>query len=150
MVGATFANLPLCTTDAETGCAIGFDSYAASEPPSRPFESEDGDVPACVNPAELVDGDDRLTAAYFGRTVPGITTLTEVIEDYYTASCAETADGLPYLSIDEDPAAGDTRDLTHIASQTEASESLHTVDYFFTLGDLLSLVQTQAASYGDS
>lgn len=150
IVGGTFADLPLCTSADETGCVVGFDSYAAAEPPTRPFESEDGDVPACVNPAELVDGDDRLTAGYFGRTVPGVTTFTEIIEDHYTATCVETADGRPYLEIDEAPPAGDTRRLTHIDSRVESSESLHTADYNFALGDLLAFVRMQIAALGGS
>ena len=146
-VGGTFENIPLCTSSTETGCAVGFDSYAASEPPTRVDGVDDGTVRACVSPTELVDGDDRLEAGYFGVSVPGVETLTEVIPDHYTADCAGTADGQVYLSIAADPPPGDTRDIDHITPTVEDAESLNTADYNFALGDLLALVESQAAAH---
>lgn len=146
-VGGTFENIPLCTSATETGCAVGFDSYAAGEPPDHVDPVDDGTVRACVNPTQLVDGDDRLEAGYFGVSVPGVETLTEVIPDHYTATCAETADGQVYLSIDADPPPGDTREIDHITPVVEDAESLHTADYNFSLGDLLALVEAQAAAF---
>ncbi|MEL7209587.1 MAG: hypothetical protein AAGK32_15350, partial [Actinomycetota bacterium] len=132
----------------ETGCAVGFDSFARAEPPTRGGIDDEGAVRACVNPSQLTDGDDRLDASYFGRTVPGVSTFTEVVRDHYSAGCAETDDGIAYLEITEAPLDGDVRDLTHIDSAVESSESLHTLDYNFTLGDLLDLVDQQARSHG--
>lgn len=146
-VGGTFDNIPLCTSATATGCAVGFDSYAADEPPTRVDDVDDGTVRACVNPTDLNDGDDRLEAGYFGVSVPGVETLTEVIPDHYTADCAETEDGQVYLSIAADPPAGDTRAIDHISPVVADAESLHTADYNFALGDLLTLVEEQAAAY---
>ena len=148
VVGGSFANLPLCTAADEVGCVIAFDSYAATEPPQRQSEADDGNSPACVNPTELVDGDGRLEASFFGRTVEGVTTATEVIEDYYTADCVLNEGGFLHLSIDADPEPGDSRALGHIDARTADSESLHVADYNFALGDLLSIVESQAAAYG--
>lgn len=147
VVGGTFDNIPLCTSATETGCAVGFDSYAAIEPPGRVDNVGDGTVRACVNPTELVDGDDRLEAGYFGASVPGVETFVEVIPDYYTATCTETAEGQPYLSIAADPQPGDTRALDQIERTASTARSLHTVDYNFSFGDLLSLAETQATAY---
>lgn len=147
VVGGTFDNIPLCTSATETGCAVGFDSYAATEPPRRVDPADDGTVRACVNPTELVDGDDRLEAGYFGVSVPGVQTATEVIPDHYTATCSETDEGQVYLSIAAAPAPGDTRDIDHIGATAEDADSLHTADYNFSLGDLLLLVESQAAAY---
>ena len=110
----------------------------------------DGDelVPACVNPANIGGGEESLAGGYFGATVEGVGTPFELIEDYYTAECATSATGLPYLEIDARPDPGDTRDLNHIESYLADAESLHGLDYNFALGDLLALVQSQAASYG--
>lgn len=149
VVGGTFENIPLCTSATETGCAVGFDSYAVTEPPERVDPVEDGTVRACVNPTQLVDGDDRLEAGYFGVSVPGVTTATEVIPDHYTATCAETDEGQVYLAIAAAPAPGDTRDIDHIGATAEDADSLHTADYNFSLGDLLLLVESQAAAYQD-
>ena len=147
VVGGTFETIPLCESADQTGCAVGFDSYAATEPPVFVDPVDDGTVRACVNPTQLVDGDDRLEAGYFGVSVPGVETPTEVIPDHYTAECAATDDGQVYLSIAAAPAPGDTRDIDHIAPTAEDSESLHTADYNFSLGDLLLLVESQAAAY---
>ncbi len=147
VVGGTFDNIPLCTSATETGCAVGFDSYAATEPPEHADPVDDGTVRACVNPTQLVDGDDRLEAGYFGVSVPGVETATEVIPDHYTATCAETDEGQVYLAIDADPPPGDTREIDHIAATAEHADSLHTADYNFSLGDLLLLVESQAATY---
>ncbi len=146
-VGGTFDNIPLCTSATETGCAVGFDSYAASEPPGRVDPVDDGTVRACVNPTQLVDGDDRLEAGYFGASAPGVETATEVIPDHYTASCSATDEGQVYLAIDADPPPGDTRAIDHIGATADDADSLHNADYNFSLGDLLLLVESQAAAY---
>jgi len=148
VVGGTFDNIALCTEASDTGCAVGFDSFAASDPPRDLGSGADGTVRACVDPTGLVDGDDRLEAGYFGGSFPGVDTAAQVIPDYYTATCVEIADGESYLSIDADPAPGDTRELTQIEERTATADSLHAADYNFSLGDLLSLVEEQAAAYG--
>ena len=91
--------------------------------------------------------DDRLEAGYFGVSVAGVQTSTEVIPDHYTATCAETDEGQVYLAIDADPPAGDTRDVDHIGATADDADSLHTADYNFSLGDLLLLVESQAAAH---
>ncbi len=148
VVGGSFDNIPLCTEADQAGCVVAFDSYAEQLPPDPRVVLDDGMQAPCVNPAELVDGDDRLTAGYFGTTQPGVPTPTEVIEDYYTATCAETDDGVDYLAIAEDPAPGDTRDLEHIDSRLAVDDSLHVLDINFTLGDLLALVVRQTEALG--
>lgn len=146
-VGGTFESIPLCTSATETGCAVGFDSYAATEPPERVDPVDDATLRACVNPTQLVDGDDQLEAGYFGVSVPGVETATEVIPDHYTATCSEADEGQVYLAIDADPPPGDTREIDHIGGTAEDADSLHTADYNFSLGDLLLLVASQAAAY---
>ena len=147
-VGGTFQEIPLCGGSDETGCAVGFDSYAASRPPDFVDPVDDGTVRACVNPTQLVDGDDRLEAGYFGVSVPGVETATEIIPDRYTAECAETPDGQVYLSIAADPPPGDTRTVDHVSPVLEDGDSLHVADYNFTLGDLLALVEAQIDAFG--
>ena len=148
-VGGTFDNLPLCDAEDQTGCVVAFDSYAAELPPDARAADflPAGQVTPCVNPADLTGAEARLAGGYFGRTVPGVTTLFELIEDYYTAACADSADGVSYLAIAADPAPGDTRELTHIETQLGNSDSLHTLDYNFALTDLLALVEAQAAAF---
>ena len=90
---------------------------------------------------------DLVEPGYFGASVPRVETFVEVIPDYYTAACTETAEGQPYLSIAADPQPGDTRALDQIERTASTARSLHTVDHNFSFGDLLSLVETQAAAY---
>jgi len=147
-VGATFANLALCEARDQTGCVVAFDSYGADRPPEESIaEFPDGEVPACTNPADLTGAEARLAGGYFGRTVPEVTTVFELIEDHYIATCAESPGGLPYLAIAADPGPGDTRALNHIETQLATSDSLHTLDYNFALGDLLDIVEAQAAAF---
>jgi len=146
VVGGTFTDIPVCTEATETGCVVAFDSWAEAEPPTFSLSGGPGLVRPCVDPAELVDGDHRLTASVFGRTVPGVDTLFEVVADHYTATCVE-GEGGSYLSIAADPAPGDTRELTHLETAIATSDSLHVLDYNLTLGDLLALVEAQAAAF---
>jgi hypothetical protein len=151
VVGGSFENLPLCQAADQTTCVVAFDSFAASRPPeSDPDDTPlaDGFTTACVNPAGFSDSPARLAGGYFGPTVAGVQTPFELIGDYYTATCAESADGWPYLEIEAAPAPGDTRRLTHIDSRLAQSESLHTLDYNFALRDLLALVESQATAFG--
>ncbi|HTW10808.1 MAG TPA: DUF3089 domain-containing protein [Acidimicrobiales bacterium] len=84
-VGATFTNVPLCTSGTETGCAIAFSSYP-SEPPAgsvfgRPGQgvslqsgqtAKAGQQVACTDPAALSGG----TAGLW----PYFLTLTQVAQ----------------------------------------------------------------------
>ena len=119
----------MCAEATDTGCVVAYDSWPAEAPPDFPLSDDPDLVRPCVDPAELAHGDDRLTAGYFGRTVPGIDTLFEVIPDYYTATCTEGAEGGSYLAIDDAPAPGDTRRLTHIDPAVESGDSLHVLEW---------------------
>ena len=68
-VGATFTKVPLCTSGAETGCAIAFSSYPSAPPADSVFgrpgqgvslqsgqTTRAGQQVACTNPAALSGG----------------------------------------------------------------------------------------------
>jgi hypothetical protein len=151
LVGGTFDNLPLCAAATDTGCIVAYDSWPADAPTDVPLSDDPDLVRPCVDPAELAHGDDRLTSSWFGRTVPGVDTLFEVIPDYYTATCTEgEGGGGSYLAIDADPRPGDTRQLAHLDAAIESGDSLHVLDYNLGMGDLLALVERQAAAFEDS
>jgi Protein of unknown function (DUF3089) len=87
-VGATFTNVPLCTSGTETRCAIAFSSYPSQPPPDAVFGrpgqgtslqsgqmARAGQQVACTNPAALAGGTADL-APYF-------LTLTQLASDQY-------------------------------------------------------------------
>ena len=59
---------------------------STSPPDATNADLPDGQVTACVNPADLTGAEAGLAGGYFGPTVPGVTTLFELFDDHYTTS----------------------------------------------------------------
>jgi hypothetical protein len=164
LVGATFQNLPLCTSEAQTECVIAYRSFAASQPPSGSAITVSGpglDL-ACTNPAALSGGKGVLRAAYFPLhtnqfkiTPPAsdtpITTPFVSLPDFYAAECVPDAKGISYLQISAPAAAGDPRADPIPYNNALFSGSFlgtHLLDYNFPIGDLLHLVDVKIAASG--
>jgi hypothetical protein len=165
VVGDTFANIPLCTSDAETGCAIAFRSYAAGYPPTNGSNvvGPEGTDTACVNPAAQAGGRARSQAAYFPRATfqplffvndpsfvpPPFETFFLVYPEYYAAACVKDDRGRSYLEISVDAGPGDIREdpvlYTH-PTLTPSFLGTHVLDYTFLLGDLLEAVRVKGAT----
>lgn len=170
LVGGSFQNVPLCSAPDQTGCVVGFNSYAAEAPPGdtaifgrvgTAFANEPPDLSgqvACVNPAPLAGNDGRFAGSYFPlvlrnptfgtpQPVPGVSTPFVLYRDLFRGSCV-VRDGLSYMEVSLEPAAGDTRKAPGYRNPTlEAiGFGLHVVDYNFALDDMISLVQRQAAA----
>jgi hypothetical protein len=161
VVGGTFANLPLCTSDAETGCIIAYRTYAEGFPPTN--NSNGGVGPgfdqACTNPAALGGGE-----AHFGHTllpthtnqplftlIPGLPLYPPfaLYANLYAGECVKDSTNHSYLEIRVRPGPGDVREnripFTHIAL-SPALLGTHIIDYQWPMGELLSLVATKAAA----
>ena len=161
VVGGTFASLPLCTTDAETGCVLAYRTYAEGYEPvgGSNVVGPDGNDTACTNPAALGGGEALLSGSYFidvpqqpiFDVIPdfGFGTAFVKYEDFYAAECVPDDRGASYLRIRPLPGGGDVRtddiDYDHVALDP-GFLGTHVLDYEFAMGDLQSLVATKAAA----
>ena len=160
VVGGSFANIPLCTTAAQTGCVIAYRSYAEGFPPTGGSNSSPGTLDqACTNPAALGGGPALLSKTYFPTHTnqpifqiapdPGFGTPFALFEDFYTAECVKDDTNHSYLKITPTPGAGDMRTNPIPFTSPVLAPGLlgtHILDYNWTMGDLMTLVQTKAAA----
>lgn len=160
VVGGTFANIPLCTSAAQTGCVIAFRTYAEGFAPTDNSNAP-GDPTmdqACTNPAALGGGEGVFTRAYLPTFAyqplfdPGPSpydTPFVLYRSFYAGECVPDANGYSYLEIRERPGVGDLRagvvDFTRPLF-TPGFLGTHVLDWNFPLGELLALVKTKAAA----
>jgi Protein of unknown function (DUF3089) len=146
----TFANIPLCTSPDQFGCAVGYRTYGAPTPPTGTAVSA---TLACTNPAALGGGPAISKGAFFvsrGSTyAPDLgtdfTAPWGLFRDFFSAECVAAPSGGQYLRIDYANAAGDMRDQFLDLSR-EIGGGLHVFDYNVILDDLVELVGKQAAA----
>jgi len=176
-VGATFTNVPLCTSASQTGCAIAFSSYP-SQPPAdsvfgRPGQgtslqsgqtAKAGQQVACVNPAALggstADLDPYLLTASQTVQLPGLTgRLTEPVSTpwvtypgLYTATC-EHGGGATWLQVTSLAGTSHTRPVVNekivggYGGGTGPAWGYHGYEYELTLGNLLRDITGQEAAW---
>jgi hypothetical protein len=156
--GGTFRNIPLCTTEDETGCVVAFGTVppgAARHPWPGPAPA--GQKNACTNPAALGTGEKHtLAMAVFPthsryHTMPGqdwATTPFVAFPGFYAAWCADGADNFRFLEVDEARAPGETRrSPIDFATQLWRSKlGTHILDLQLAQGDLLRLLALKAGS----
>jgi hypothetical protein len=162
-IGGTFQNIPLCTSNAETGCVIAYRSYAAGFPPASGSNDIGGptmDV-ACTNPAALGQG--STSGAFIGTYFPthtndplfqvapnpGFPTPFVKFPSFYSGRCVQDLTGHSYLEVSVTPGPGDMRTNPIPFTNPVLSPSLlgtHILDYNWTQEDLLGLVATKAAA----
>jgi hypothetical protein len=104
-VGGTFQNIPFCSAQGETGCAIAYVSYAADAPPTASSlfgrTTAEGLQAACVNPAMLSGNAGRFKGSYFRKNIANASfapdtplpddlgTPFAVYRDLFRGSCVE-------------------------------------------------------------
>lgn len=164
LVGGSFTNLPLCSSDAQTGCVIAYRSYHETEPPPNTggFFSHVGppmpvgqDV-GCTDPTSggTLAGSYLLSNTAYATptlvTVPppaGVTTPFIYYPGRYTAHCNRRSGGWSYLEIGD--VAGDPRPSPIDPSSPLLAPNvlgLHPFDYELGMDDLLRLVSTKIAA----
>jgi hypothetical protein len=156
--GGTFANIPLCTADDETGCVVAYRSYAEGFAPAGGSNVVGPDDTACTNPAALGGGQGFLIAyiptsshqplfAVFDP--PVLDTPFIKYENFYAAACVKDDQNRSYLEIRVRPGAGDVRenrvDFTN-AVLGPAFLGTHILDYNFSMGTLVALVDRKIAA----
>ena len=168
LVGGTFRETPLCTRVGETGCVVSYVSFRATNPP--PSVSLFGRSPrpgmtvACTNPARLAKGSVPLDSYWYAG--PSVTSTPSAIqwssqgtpptpflrtEGLASAACVNRGNG-GYLSVmvNADPADARTDQIPGdvvIDGRPQAGWGLHLADMNLGMGDLIALVEAQAASY---
>lgn len=157
--GGTLGDVPLCTSESQTGCAIAYRSFAASHPP---IVDPNADPPrsdmACTNPASLGGGPAQLRATYFPNPVawqhplfdlralalraPSDASTSHLLfERTWSAQCVQDDLGQSYLAIRSE-GQEDWIDFG-VPFFDPAGYGTHALDIQFALGDLIHLVEAK-------
>jgi Protein of unknown function (DUF3089) len=152
-VGATFKNIPLCTSTSVAGCAIAYSTFGSQPPADSLFGhpgsgvslmslqlTSAGQQVACVNPAAIGGGTAGLSP-YFPQpgSVPWIT-----YPNLYTSSC-QSANGATWLQVNTVKVPGDTRPV--ITASLGPTWGYHADDINLTLGNLVTDVSALEAAH---
>jgi hypothetical protein len=171
LVGGTLQQIPLCTTETQTGCALTYASFSDKNPPNANYANVNGGVapgfdPGCTTPPGGRNGAPvRLSSSLFASIGGALGLLAAQVDygrirvrtqlvrydDFYTASCEKSTRGLSYLKISAAPLRGDVRVdpvLYDSTSLNSAEIGLHGLDYAFVSGDLVRTVKTRVSAYG--
>jgi hypothetical protein len=168
-VGAAFTKVPLCTSGAETGCAIAFSSYP-SEPPAdavfgRPGQgtslqsgemAKAGQQVACTNPAALGGGTADLSPYVLTASQLGlkehVATSWVTYPDLYSARC-ERRGGATWLQVTSLAGGSHTRPVVNdkvvgdVGIGSGPAWGYHSYEYGLTLGNLLQDVAGEEAAW---
>lgn len=173
VVGGDFEEIPLCAADDETGCVTTWATFRSTAPPpansffGKPRGGEG--VAGCINPA-APDGSEADLHAYFpadasasilstlgagdagggagwleGPAGEAIDTPFVSVPGLVSGTCA-TSDGFNYLSVTVDGDPADPR-ADDISGDLTPEWGLHLVDVSLVMGDIVSRVEDQAATY---
>jgi hypothetical protein len=170
-IGATFTNVPLCTSATQTACAIAFSSYSSQPPANSVFgrpgqgaslQSQEtakaGQQVACVNPAALGGGTGDLNPYLLGASQLGlkepVPTPWVTYPGLYWATC-EQGGGATWLQVTSLAGTSHTRpvvtdDIVPGAVDTGPAWGYHGYEYNLTLGNLLQDVAGDEAAWQSS
>lgn len=146
--GGSLENIPLCRTSTEQGCVVAYRSYSADNARLKDNAVPDGELLACVNPADPASDGTTLSRAYFstdGRLFGGkeldADTPYVLYRGLYAGTCVDGPDGR-YLEIIEQRADGDVRESpVDLKNAGSTPMGLHNFDFHFPLGDLIDQVK---------
>ena len=169
-----YGSIPLCTKADEAGCIVTYVSFRATSPPpakSRFGKTDpEGHRSGCVNPAALLAGKDSsedtplrayLSSKGYGAVegqspkpfAKGLTVSTPFVSMPGLISARCVSDGeFTYLSVKinadpADPRADDISGDIAVAGIVLKDWGLHLIDVNLAMGDLVALVDRQAAAY---
>lgn len=166
-VGGTFQHMPLCTSSHQNQCIIVYATFRDRVPPSansRFGRNGQGTQAACTNPALLAKGSNeahaylsaapgsRTTTAAWTRSTKAVDTPFASVPGLLTTDCVST-ETHTYLRLNVNADAADPRtddiggDIFTAEGSADASWGLHLIDVNVGMGDLLTLVDRQAAAY---
>ncbi|TFI59978.1 DUF3089 domain-containing protein [Sphingomonas parva] len=167
LVGGTFKKMPLCSRVGETGCVITYTSFRATNPPPPGAmfgrATTPGMTAACTNPARLRKESTALdsywptgvllsgnpdTIRWSSEGAPPSTYLRT--EGLVSATCVNRGP-VGYLSVmvSADPADARTDEIpgdVAVAGRPLPGWGMHLADMSLAQGDLIALVEAQAAA----
>ena len=169
-VGGDFQHIPACTSQGETGCVVAYSMFLDPPPADSGFgrvgqgvSSISGVAPTkglqvlCTNPASLAQPSEAGVLQPYGPTrsfpgplgtayqpVPSAPTPWATYPNLYTARCESTG-GATWLQIARTDLPGDTR--PSVSQTLGPSWGLHIDDINLAVGNLVTLVRSQAAAY---
>ena len=168
LVGGSFKRTPLCTKVGQTGCVVTYVSFRASSPPPPGSmfgrAATPGKTVACTNPARLRQGLTPLDSYWYAG--PSVTSTAKPIawssagapptpflrtEGLVSAACVNRGPvGYLAVTVNADPADARTDAIpgdVSIAGVVQPGWGLHLVDMNLAQGDLIALVEAQAAAF---
>ena len=157
-VGGTFDHIPACTSESRTGCVIAYSSFPSRPPadslfgrPGQGVSLQSGQTTKkgvhvlCTNPANLSGGSGSLMP-YF-RLSGALPAPWVEFPDLYSAHC-ESSGGATWLQVTD---IGGPNDKRPRVTETQGPQwGYHALDVNLSLGNLLSDVSYEIASYGNS
>ena len=165
-----FPHTPLCRTNTEIGCIIGFSLFRAEAPPAAGtlfVTAPVGAHPACANPAALAGGDGPLDAylSASGETIFSgakeavawtnpprpIDTPFVKVPGLLSARCVENGQ-FAYLAVTRNavangPRASDIKGDLILNGKLLPDWGLHLIDVNLTMGNLLEVVGDEMRAY---
>ena len=170
-----FHSIPTCTKADQAGCLVSYVSFRETSPPPANSRfgktDEQGHRAACVNPAALIAGkpstDEAVLHAYMSAkgfgAVSGqppkpfakdltVTTPFVALPGLLSARCVSDGE-FSYLAVkvNADPADPRTDEITGdvaVNGVVLKDWGLHLIDMNLTMGDLLTLAERQAKTFG--
>jgi hypothetical protein len=164
-VGGDFKRIPACRSTVQIGCVVAYSSFLDPPPTNSLFGrvgagvsllTGDGPNPKlqvlCVDPASLSGGTGTLqtyapAGTILGSIGSGSNTPWVESLDQYSAHCQYTG-GISWLQVNVIPHAGDTRPA--VTQTLGPTWGLHLDDVNLALGNLVSLVKSQAKAYASA
>jgi hypothetical protein len=161
-VGGDFDHIPACRSNGQVGCVLAYSSFLDPPPTNSLFGRVGSGVSAlsgdgsnatlqvlCVNPASLSGGTGTLqpyatTGSVLGSIGSGRKTPWVEATDQYSSRC-QSARGTTWLQVSVIHHAGDTR--PSVSQTLGPAWGLHLYDVNLALGNLVSLVASQAKAY---
>ena len=153
--GGAFQHIPLCTSAAETGCVIAYSSFYAQPPADTNFgipgqgigllwgqTQKTGLQIACVNPAQLRSQTNTLDNRFQNTSgpVPYVS-----YPGLYSGTC-QTTQGVTFFNISTAPPSTAANANIRPLATSSGGWGLHQYDINLTMGDLVTIVATQAKS----
>lgn len=165
-VGGTFRETPICTRVGQTRCVVSYVSFRASQPPPAGAlfgrSPRPGMTVACTNPARLSGGSTKLDSYWYaGPSATG--TRSDIAwssqgapptpflrtEGLVSGACVNRGNvGYLAVSVNGDPSDARTDRIpgdVAIGGSVQPGWGLHLIDMNVAQGDLIRLVEEQAA-----